>query len=58
MQNQSQGLCETTLTERFKNNNCVCKTYDNNLGPCKSFQLGGNGNCVYCDHEFNCHEIK
>src|SRR6266851_3316472 len=50
-----QGLCETTLTERFTNPNCCCPTYSNNLGPCKSYEQGGNGRCVYCDHEEVCH---
>lgn len=53
---QSQGLCETTLTERFNNDKCKCDTYKGNLGPCKTFELGKNNNCVYCDHNFECHE--
>ena len=53
---KSQGRCETTLTERFENPLCECDTYPGNLGPCKTFELGGNGNCVYCDHTKICHD--
>lgn len=54
---KSQGLCETTLTERFEYVDCKCGTYHNNLGPCKTFELGANpGHCVYCDHARECHE--
>lgn len=52
----SQGMCETTSTERFYNPLCACKTYPTNLGPCASFEMGGNGRCVYCDHEAQCHK--
>jgi hypothetical protein len=52
---QSQGLCDTTMTERFYNPTCVCPTYQNNLGPCAKFEAGMNGRCVYCDHEEGCH---
>lgn len=52
----SQGLCETTLTERFENPNCKCKTYIGNLGPCRDFLAGSEGRCVYCDHERSCHD--
>ena len=55
MARQSQGLCETTLTERFANPECTCATYESNLGPCKIFEAGANGRCVYCDHEKECH---
>jgi hypothetical protein len=51
----SQGLCETTSTERFFNPWCSCPTYPGNLGPCKTWEMGGNGRCVYCDHEVACH---
>jgi hypothetical protein len=51
----SQGLCETTNTERFVNPFCQCSTYAGNLGPCKSFEEGRNGRCVYCDHTHECH---
>lgn len=50
---KSQGCCETTLTERFESK-CSCQTYPGNLGPCKEHELGGNGRCVYCDHEMGC----
>ncbi len=51
----SQGRCETTLTERFKVDDCVCNTYPDNLGPCETYETGASGNCVYCDHEEECH---
>jgi hypothetical protein len=51
----AQGLCETTLTERFVNPDCRCNTYAGNLGPCKTFEVGQSGRCVYCDHEASCH---
>lgn len=53
--NKSQGLCDTTLTERFQNKNCVCSTYEANLGPCATFEAGSTNRCVYCDHEWACH---
>lgn len=52
---KSQGPCETTGTERFENTNCKCPTYMGNLGPCRTFEEGSNGRCVYCDHEIECH---
>ncbi len=52
---KSQGRCEMTLTERFYNPSCQCRTYPNNLGPCETFEEGSNGNCVYCDHNLECH---
>lgn len=55
---QSQGLCETTSTERFANSRCVCATYPGNLGPCAGFEAGSNGRCVYCDHENGCHASR
>lgn len=54
---KSQGLCETTMTERFENKDCVCPTYKGNLGPCARFEEGSNGNCVYCDHLLSCHLV-
>lgn len=53
---KSQDLCETTLTESFYNPKCACKTYPENLGPCKTFERGAGTQCVYCDHEKICHE--
>ena len=53
---ESQGSCGTTLTERFFNPNCICDTYPDNLGPCKTYVLGGNGRCCYCDHKKSCHD--
>lgn len=53
---RSQGLCETTLTERFHNPNCKCDTYVGNLGPCRTFEAGMSGNCVYCEHDRDCHD--
>ena len=59
-QGQSQGFCETTNTERFFNVWCAgslrCPTYPENLGPCKTFEEGSNGRCVYCDHLLKCHQ--
>lgn len=55
MSRPSQGPCETTLTERFENPNCRCDTYEGNLGPCRTFEVGANGLCVFCDHEEGCH---
>jgi len=52
---KSQGLCDTTMTERFENKDCVCPTYPANLGPCAKFEEGGNARCVFCDHELSCH---
>lgn len=51
----SQGPCETTLTERFRFDECVCGTYEGNLGPCRTFLPGANTRCVYCDHRIGCH---
>ena len=51
----TEGVCETTSTERFVNLNCKCDTYPDNLGPCKDFEVGANGRCVYCDHNLECH---
>jgi len=52
---KSQGLCDTTMTERFENKDCVCNTYPGNLGPCSKFEDGSNARCVFCDHELSCH---
>lgn len=54
---KSQGLCETTLTERFECPECRCGTYPDNLGPCKTFETEANGRCVYCDHAIECHNL-
>lgn len=51
----SQGFCETTLTERFAFDDCVCGTYIANLGPCRTFLPGPEGACSYCDHRIGCH---
>lgn len=51
----SQGLCETTLTERFAFDDCVCGTYPENMGPCRTFLPGLDGRCAYCDHRLGCH---
>lgn len=48
-------ICDTTLTERHPVENCQCQTYEGNLGPCKTYEAGVNGRCVYCDHEERCH---
>lgn len=53
---EPQGRCETTLTERFAYPDCTCGTYPDNLGPCKTFEAGGDPDrCVYCDHVVECH---
>lgn len=54
-QPRSQGLCETTLTERFDVDGCRCVTYEGNLGPCLTWCDNGRGACVYCDHGLECH---
>jgi hypothetical protein len=56
-QGASQGVCEITMTPRFYNALCKCPTYQNNLGPCKTFEAGANGRCVWCDHEESCHML-
>lgn len=49
-------LCDTTETPRASTTLCqACETYENNLGPCKEFEMGMNGRCVYCDHDMRCH---
>lgn len=50
-----QGFCETTMTPRYEQTRCECPTYPGNLGPCRTWEQGGNGRCVYCDHEEICH---
>lgn len=56
LQSRSQGLCDTTLTERFMLDECVCGTYPDNLGPCRTFAIGADPErCVYCDHKISCH---
>lgn len=52
---ESQGLCDTTQTERFYMPGCRCETYKDNLGPCRTFEKGDSGRCAFCDHELNCH---
>lgn len=51
----SQGRCETTLTERFRFDECVCGTYPGNLGPCRTFLPNEYGSCSYCAHRLGCH---
>lgn len=51
----SQGQCETTLTERFSFDECVCGTYPGNLGPCCTFLPGPQGDCSFCAHGIGCH---
>ncbi len=50
-----QGPCETTGTPRYHNPDCKCPTYAGNLGPCRTYETGSNGRCVYCDHRHKCH---
>lgn len=55
----SQGLCDTTMTERFENPDCECDTYLDNLGPCAAHEEGSEGGmCVYCDHRIACQARK
>ena len=51
----SSPACETTLTERFAVEDCTCDTYPENEGPCAKFEKGASGNCVYCEHDEECH---
>ena len=53
---KSQGLCDTTWTERFEYPACKCGTYRGNKGPCAQFYTGLNHRCVLCDHTEQCHE--
>ena len=55
MLGDQQGRCETTLTERFDYPDCSCGTYEGNLGPCKTYEEGASGRCVYCEHDIECH---
>ena len=44
------------MTERFEYPGCKCGTYQGNLGPCKTFEVGADAaRCVYCDHTQACH---
>lgn len=52
---RQSGVCETTSTYRYEIKDCTCNTYPDNLGPCGTWEVGGNGNCVYCDHTRECH---
>lgn len=52
------GICETTMTKRLRVIDCVCPTYEANLGPCATFKAGSNGRCAYCDHTEQCHEAS
>lgn len=54
----SQGQCDTTMTERFVPIDCVCDTYEGNLGPCATFEATTSGKCVYCNHRQACHEVS
>ena len=47
--------CVTTMALRHSNPLCGCETYEGNLGPCETFELGMRGHCVYCDHSLPCH---
>lgn len=48
-------LCATTMTPRNPVDTCVCIERTDEMGPCDVFEAGGNGKCVYCDHEMRCH---
>jgi hypothetical protein len=47
-------MCDTTGTPRLAKH-CNCPTYEDNWGPCFTFEEGSNGRCVYCDHTKECH---
>jgi hypothetical protein len=53
---KSQGVCDTTLTERFEYLLCNCGTYPFNLGPCLTWTPNNENRCVYCDHGLECHQ--
>lgn len=53
----SQGLCDTTQTERFVPIECKCDTYATNLGPCALYDEGREEHCIYCDHRVECHQL-
>lgn len=48
-------FCDTTMTPRNPVDTCVCIERTDEMGPCDKFEAGGNGRCVYCDHEIRCH---
>lgn len=48
--------CDFTSTERFSVI-CDCPTYEGNAGVCDTYEEGGNGRCVYCDHTKRCHKV-
>lgn len=48
-------LCDTTMTPRNPADTCKCMERTDQMGPCDKFEAGGNGRCVYCDHETRCH---
>lgn len=52
---ETPQLCATTLTRRYNVEDCKCDTYEGNLGPCLTWELGASGSCVYCDHSLACH---
>lgn len=54
---RSAGVCDTTNTWRHAVIDCTCDTYPGNLGPCCKFLTSSrHGMCVFCDHDFACHE--
>jgi hypothetical protein len=48
-------ICDTTMTPRVARHWCVCVVRTDELGPCRHWEQGANGRCVYCDHEEYCH---
>jgi hypothetical protein len=50
-------ICDTTMTPRVPSYWCVCMERTDLMGPCLTWNLGQNGRCVYCDHDFYCHRM-
>ncbi len=36
---------------------CEC-CHANDHGACPTYERGGNGRCVYCDHDKDCHSLR
>lgn len=51
------GVCDTTGVRRYAIT-CICATYADNWGVCADWERGGNGRCVFCDHEKACHSKR
>ena len=53
---EANPVCDTTMTPRNPAESCVCEVRTDLMGPCDDYEVGGNGRCVYCDHECVCHQ--